>query len=292
MENDELFMREALSLAAEAISDGDVPVGAVVVNAEGKIIGRGRNRREADKNATAHAEMIAIEEACRAISSWRLSDCTLYVTLEPCPMCAGGIVNARLSRVVFGATDEKAGCFGGKTDFNAMGFNHRPEICAGVLAEECAKLLSDFFTEKRPAEPRKTEKTVRAHLKSVQDGETVSDERLSGKSVSTRAGYTLTLEKKSADGKEAETTVFRWLSDKPDVLHLKKTGDTSLSVRFCEGENCPINVATPYGNLPATVRTKKLDNHLPESGTLTVEYDLRGLTEKPVFVHLTLKVTD
>ena len=147
-ETDLFFMREALRLAREAAEADEVPVGAVVVY-EGRIIGAARNRRETDKLATHHAEIVAIEEACRARGGWRLPDCTLYVTLEPCPMCGGAIVNARIPRVVFGAYDRRAGVFGSAVDFNALTFNHRPEVTGGVLAEEAATILTDYFKRTR-----------------------------------------------------------------------------------------------------------------------------------------------
>ncbi len=141
-------MREALLLAREAFSDGEVPVGCVVTMA-GVIVGRGRNRREKGKNALYHAEIEAINEACRALGGWRLWQCDLYVTLEPCPMCAGAIINARIRRVFFGAGDPKAGAAGGMLDLFDQGLCHRPEISAGVLAEESAELLKEFFRQLR-----------------------------------------------------------------------------------------------------------------------------------------------
>ena len=147
-ETDLIFMREAMALAREAAEADEVPVGAVIVY-EGRIIAAARNRREGDKMATHHAEILAIEEACRYRGGWRLPDCTLYVTLEPCPMCGGAIVNARLPRVVFGAYDHRAGVFGSAVDFNALGFNHHPEVTGGVLSEECAAILGDYFRKKR-----------------------------------------------------------------------------------------------------------------------------------------------
>ncbi len=147
-EQDILYMREALALAREAAEADEVPVGAIVVF-RGEIIARARNRRETDKLATHHAEIVAIEEACRYRGGWRLPECTLYVTLEPCPMCGGAIVNARLPRVVFGAYDRRAGAFGSNFDLNAMGLNHRPEVVGGVLADEAAEILSTYFKKKR-----------------------------------------------------------------------------------------------------------------------------------------------
>jgi tRNA(adenine34) deaminase len=141
---DEYFMGLAIEQAKIAASLGEVPVGAVAVK-DGEVIATGHNRRENGKNALYHAELAAIDEACRKLGGWRLFACDLYVTLEPCPMCAGAIINARINRVIFGARDPKAGCFGSVADFNALAFNHKPEITAGVRAEECAELLRAFF---------------------------------------------------------------------------------------------------------------------------------------------------
>jgi tRNA(adenine34) deaminase len=138
------FMAEALALAKEAAADGEVPVGCVIVR-RGEIVGRGRNRREVGKSALAHAEIEAIADACRNLGGWRLWECTLYVTLEPCPMCAGAIVNARIPRVVFGASDKKCGACGSVCDLFSMDFNHHPEVTKGVRQEESAALLTDFF---------------------------------------------------------------------------------------------------------------------------------------------------
>ena len=146
-------MREALVLAREAADEGEVPVGCIVTDGE-RIVGRGRNRRETGKSALAHAELEAIAEACRTLGGWRLWRCTLYVTLEPCPMCAGAIINARIPRVVFGAPDPKAGSCGSVTDLFALPYNHRPACEGGVLEEECAQLLRDFFRALRLAPPR------------------------------------------------------------------------------------------------------------------------------------------
>lgn len=143
-EADERFMRRALELAREAAAEGEVPVGAVIVR-DGEVIAVGRNRREVGRQALAHAEIEAIHNACAALGGWRLSGCTLYVTLEPCPMCAGAIINARIDRVVYGAPDPKAGCCGSMTDLFALPFNHRPSCVSGVLEEECADVLRDFF---------------------------------------------------------------------------------------------------------------------------------------------------
>ena len=143
-EKDIEFMQQALSLARRAANEGEVPVGALVVKT-GEIIGRGYNLREQNKMATAHAEILAIEEACRAIGSWRLNDCTLYVTMEPCPMCAGAIVNSRVARVVYGVKDAAAGCCGSLIDFNRYPFSHSFALTGGVCEEECAELLKQFF---------------------------------------------------------------------------------------------------------------------------------------------------
>ena len=151
---DRLFMEEALRLAAEAAAEGEVPVGCVIT-LEDRIVGRGRNRRETGKHALAHAELEAIDEACRTLGGWRLWQCTLYVTLEPCPMCAGAILNARIPRVVYGAADPKAGSCGSVTDLFAMSFNHHPRTTVGVMEEECADALKSFFRslrEKRAAQ--------------------------------------------------------------------------------------------------------------------------------------------
>ena len=138
------YMEQALALARRAADEGETPVGAVVVR-DGAVIGRGYNLREQKKHALAHAELLAIDEACRTLGGWRLHGCTLYVTLEPCPMCAGGIINARLDRVVFGTADPKAGSFGSLVRLTDFPYNHKPEIIGGVLAEESADLLRDFF---------------------------------------------------------------------------------------------------------------------------------------------------
>ena len=134
------FMEAALVLAAEAAADGEVPVGCVIVR-DGQIVGRGRNRREKQRNALCHAEIEAINDACSRLGGWRLWDCTLYVTLEPCAMCAGAIINARIPRVVYGASDEKYGACGSVCDLTAMDFNHHPMVEAGLRQEEAAALM-------------------------------------------------------------------------------------------------------------------------------------------------------
>ena len=142
------YMREALSLAREAAQEGEVPVGCVIVK-DGEIIGRGRNRREELQRTSSHAEMEAIAQANERLRSWRLDGCTLYVTLEPCPMCSGAIINSRLKRVVYGARDPKAGCCGSVTDLFAMPFNHHPVVEQGLRAEEAQELLQAFFKDLR-----------------------------------------------------------------------------------------------------------------------------------------------
>lgn len=146
--DDLYFMDEALKLAREAADCGEVPVGCVIVRGD-EIVGRGRNRREADKSALAHAELEAIAEACRNLGGWRLWQCTLYVTLEPCPMCAGAIVNARIPRVVFGASDAKYGACGSVCSLFSMSFNHHPQVEAGIREAESAALLQEFFRNLR-----------------------------------------------------------------------------------------------------------------------------------------------
>ena len=142
------FMSEALILAKNAEKHEDVPVGAVIVK-NGEIIAKGQNRREEHKNSLAHAEIEAINQACSVLGSKYLTNCTLYVTLEPCPMCTGAIINSRIEKVVFGAYDDKAGCMGTLTDMTALGFNHKPEIIGGYMENECAKILTDFFAKLR-----------------------------------------------------------------------------------------------------------------------------------------------
>ena len=142
------YMKEALALAKEAKEAGEVPVGCVVVW-DGQVVGRGRNRREEGRNALCHAEIEAINDACRTLGGWRLWKCTLYVTLEPCPMCAGAIIQARIPRVVFGARDEKFGACGSVCDLFGMKFNHHPAMEEGLLAEEAKALMQEFFQDLR-----------------------------------------------------------------------------------------------------------------------------------------------
>ena len=138
------FMKKAISLAREAAEEGEVPVGCVIVR-DGEVIATGRNRREKGKNALYHAELEAIDNACKALGGWRLPRCEMYVTLEPCPMCAGAIINSRIEKVYFGAYDKKAGSVRSLVNLFDLPYNHRPETEGGVLEEECAALLSDFF---------------------------------------------------------------------------------------------------------------------------------------------------
>ncbi len=142
------YMAEALKLAREAYAQGETPVGAVVVH-KGEIVGRGRNRREEDKNALCHAEILAIDEACKTLGGWRLFECDLFVTLEPCPMCAGAIINARIHKVWFGAYDIKNGAAGSVLNLFEQPFTHKPQYEGGICANECSALLSAFFANLR-----------------------------------------------------------------------------------------------------------------------------------------------
>ena len=148
MEREE-YMAQALALAREAAEAGEVPVGCVIADSEGRVIGRGRNRREERSDATAHAEVEAIRQACAALGNWRLENCVLYVTLEPCPMCTGAIINSRIPTVVFGAREALSGSCGSVIDLFSENYGHRPAVFGGVLAEDCAALLRDFFRGKR-----------------------------------------------------------------------------------------------------------------------------------------------
>ena len=145
---DEQYMDMALELAKEAALEGEVPVGCVIVR-NGEVVGRGRNRRETDKTALGHAEVEAIADACKNLGGWRLWDCTMYVTLEPCPMCAGAILNARIPKVVCGARDAKSGACGSVCDLFSMEFNHHPTITYGLLETESTALLQQFFSDLR-----------------------------------------------------------------------------------------------------------------------------------------------
>lgn len=148
MEREE-YMALALALAKEAADAGEVPVGCVIADGEGRVIGRGRNRREKNCDATAHAEVEAIRQACAALGNWRLEQCSIYVTLEPCPMCTGAIINSRIPTVVFGAREALSGSCGSVIDLFSENYGHRPAVFGGVLAEDCASLLRDFFRGKR-----------------------------------------------------------------------------------------------------------------------------------------------
>ena len=148
LESDQKFMRLAMEQARLAALEGEVPVGAVVVK-DGEVIAVGRNRREIGRNALAHAELEAIDGACRALGGWRLWQCDLYVTLEPCPMCTGAIINARIRRLIYGASDRKAGSCGSVVNLFDFPYNHRPEVTAGCLGEECGGMLTAFFRELR-----------------------------------------------------------------------------------------------------------------------------------------------
>ena len=150
MDRDEIYMRKALELAELAAGQGEVPVGAIVVKrSTGEIVGRGFNRREYGRSPLTHAEIVAIDQASRKLGGWRLIDCELFVTLEPCPMCAGAMINSRIERVVFGASDPKAGSCGSVVNLFELPYNHKPQLVGGVLKEECADILSRFFRQLR-----------------------------------------------------------------------------------------------------------------------------------------------
>ena len=150
---DERYMREALAEARLAAAAGEVPVGAVIVYQD-RVIARAHNTRETEKNALHHAEVLAIDQACRALGGWRLTDCTLYVTLEPCPMCGGAILNARVGRVVYGAKDASMGVFGSVLNYNAYPLGYKPAVTPGVLAEESRGLMQSFFEAAREKRKR------------------------------------------------------------------------------------------------------------------------------------------
>lgn len=147
-EQDKLYMNTCIALASEAAARDEVPVGALIVQGD-RVIASASNTREESKCATHHAEILAIEEACRTLGGWRLPNCTLYVTLEPCPMCAGAAINARIDRVVYGAPDPKGGALGSLVNLAEVPFNHKPEVEGGVLEAECAEVLSSYFRRKR-----------------------------------------------------------------------------------------------------------------------------------------------
>lgn len=150
------IMKTALSLADEAAKDDEVPVGAVIVK-DGEIVSVGRNRREKGKNALCHAEIEAINSACEKLGGWRLWQCEMFVTLEPCPMCSGAIINSRIKKVTFGAYDKKAGCCGSVVNIFDLPFNHKPEIVGGFMEEDCAARLSEFFKKLRDKRGNKNE---------------------------------------------------------------------------------------------------------------------------------------
>ena len=164
---DEKYMKEAIRQARKAEAIGDVPIGCVIVH-EGKIIARGYNRRNREKTVLAHAELQAMRKACKVIGDWRLEDCTMYITLEPCQMCAGAIVQARIPRVVIGSMNGKAGCAGSILNLLQMkAFNHQADLVKGVLEEECSQMLSDFFRrlrEKRRIEKEQIKQEDAAHM--------------------------------------------------------------------------------------------------------------------------------
>ena len=148
MTDREKYMSAALELAREAAAAGEIPVGCVIVK-DGEIIGRGRNRREEERSALAHAEVEAIAEACKALGDWRLEDCTLFVTLEPCPMCTGAIINARVGEVVYGAKEENTGSSGSVINLFEENYGHKPRVYGSVLKEECAAVMREFFEKLR-----------------------------------------------------------------------------------------------------------------------------------------------
>ncbi len=159
---DEGYMALALELAKEAAAEGEVPVGCVIVDGD-RIVGRGRNRREKAKNALCHAELEAIDEACRTLGGWRLWRCTMYVTLEPCPMCTGAIINARLPKLVYGASDLKAGSCGSLINLFDLPYNSKPQVTKGVMEEECREVLRDFFRNLRANPVAKTWNKTQTH---------------------------------------------------------------------------------------------------------------------------------
>lgn len=150
------YMQRALELAREAYDEGEVPVGAVVVKKNtGEIVGEGRNMREGAKNALAHAEIMAIDAACKKLGGWRLPDCAMYVTLEPCPMCCGAIINSRIDNVYFGAYDYKSGSVVSVQKMFEFPYNYKPEVIGGVMEEECSEMLSAFFKDLRARKKKK-----------------------------------------------------------------------------------------------------------------------------------------
>ena len=168
MNADERYMREALRQAKKAAAIGEVPIGCVIVH-EDRIIGRGYNRRNTDKSTLAHAELAAIKKAAKFLGDWRIEECTMYVTLEPCPMCAGAILQARIPRCVIGCMNPKAGCAGSVTNlFEMDGFNHKVEVTRGVLEEECSGMLKTFFKELRERDARRKAEKARALVTGIE----------------------------------------------------------------------------------------------------------------------------
>ncbi len=152
--SNEYYMKAALGRAKTAAKNGEIPVGAVIVH-KGRIISGGRNRRETGKNALYHAEISAIDSACRKLGGWRLWECDMYVTLEPCPMCAGAIINSRIRNLYIGAYDAKAGSFGSVINFNDLPYNHKPNITYGICEDECSRILKSFFKKLRNSKKEK-----------------------------------------------------------------------------------------------------------------------------------------
>jgi tRNA(adenine34) deaminase len=148
----EQHMKSALDLARQAMEAGEVPVGCVIINDQGEIIGRGMNRREGERKATAHAEIEAINEACHTLNDWRLGGCAMYVTLEPCPMCAGAVINARIPKLFYGAKEDFSGSCGSVINLFMERFGHSPQITGGILEDECASLMTEFFSKLRRGE--------------------------------------------------------------------------------------------------------------------------------------------
>lgn len=170
--SDEFYMAMALELAREAAAEGETPVGAVVVRKDGLIAGKGRNRREKNRNALCHAEIEAVNEACKTLGGWRLSGCTMYVTLEPCPMCAGAIINSRIDRVVYAAHDSKAGSAGSVVNLFGLGYNHKPQLETGVMHAESEALLKEFFETLR--RKRKMFRTKLVEVKTAEQVKSVA----------------------------------------------------------------------------------------------------------------------
>ena len=261
-EIDEKFMREALAEAHAAAAVGEVPIGAVVVRA-GEIVARAHNRRELDQDPSAHAEFAALCSAAQALGRWRLSDCTVYVTLEPCCMCAGLMVNARVGRCVYGATDAKAGALGSLYDLNADSrLNHRFSVTAGVLADECREVLSSYFADLRGADGigcgcgLDLEAHV-AHAEAIVSAGEVADETVDFGSVQRRPRRVLLAIdsfKGSVSSSQAESAVAEgvrrvWPDAEVSTLPLADGGEGTLdAVAACGGEVVTCEVAGPLGN--------------------------------------------